>query len=335
MQTINSKVAGTSHKNEDGEKRQEIIKDYCRRGKRLRLIREPGNQYDSNAISIWVKDRLFYLIPVHTQIGYVTAVAAETVADHMDSGGEAFAKITEITGDTKGKRNRGVNIEITCAPAGTPQPRQTRWGLIAVPVALILIFSNYPSSDKPTKPKPPSTKEQVLTLQGEDFEAGLKKIRAEARKSALEENKKILAAHDKELRDVESAAAKDKALAIRNERFMHTNTTLSFTWKTASFGTVMVADFLITNYNRFPIKDITISCSHYGNSGTRLDTNEITIYEIFYAKRRKRVLNSNVGFIHPQTTKTTCKITAVKKLLPRNKTTTLISHSTPANANTR
>jgi hypothetical protein len=46
-----SKVAGVAHNNADGSSRQQII-SRCRVGEELSLVREPGNEFDPNAIKI-------------------------------------------------------------------------------------------------------------------------------------------------------------------------------------------------------------------------------------------------------------------------------------------
>lgn len=46
-------------------------------GDRVRLVREPGNQYDSNAVQVW-------FLAVH--IGYVPKVANPSIAGAMDAG---------------------------------------------------------------------------------------------------------------------------------------------------------------------------------------------------------------------------------------------------------
>lgn len=99
-----TKVAGVTKKNLDGTSRQEIIAD-CREGEALLLVREPNNPKDPNAIKLC---RL-----LGDQIGYISSEIATRMADEMDRGKKFSAKISEITGGVKGKRTRGVNIEIS------------------------------------------------------------------------------------------------------------------------------------------------------------------------------------------------------------------------------
>lgn len=70
----------------------------------LMLRREPENTHDKNAIKvIWVD--------IH--IGYIPAGTAEKLAPLMDDGKlQFYGVITEITGGTEEKTNKGINIEI-------------------------------------------------------------------------------------------------------------------------------------------------------------------------------------------------------------------------------
>jgi hypothetical protein len=68
-----TKVAGVSHRNRDRTNRQQIIRDTCREGQRVRLIREPNNRYDENAIGVWTE--------YGEQIGYLNADVARIARD--------------------------------------------------------------------------------------------------------------------------------------------------------------------------------------------------------------------------------------------------------------
>ena len=70
----------------------------------------------------------------------------------------------------------------------------------------------------------------------------------------------------------------------------------------------MVANFTIRNDSAYEIRDIEIVCDHYARSGTRIDRNERTIYDIVPAKRRRTFRNFNMGFIHSQVQKSGCRI---------------------------
>jgi hypothetical protein len=68
----------------------------------------------------------------------------------------------------------------------------------------------------------------------------------------------------------------------------------------------MTASFTIENKNAFPIKDVEITCHHFANSGTEIDSNTRTVYEIVPAKGSKRVNAFSMGFIHSQAAKSAC-----------------------------
>ena len=115
-QTFRSKVRGVAQKNQDGNERQKYISSYCKPGMDLVLKREPTNPHDRNAIGVWVVAKMLFL-PKTVQIGYLGAEVAKELAPVIDNNGEVTAKITEVTGGTKDKRERGVNIEISVKPA--------------------------------------------------------------------------------------------------------------------------------------------------------------------------------------------------------------------------
>lgn len=71
-------------------------------------------------------------------------------------------------------------------------------------------------------------------------------------------------------------------------------------WHKGGFDTIMMADFVITNSSPWPVKDLTITCHHSANSGTQIDENTRTIYEIFPAHSTRLISNFNMGFISSQ-----------------------------------
>jgi hypothetical protein len=83
---------------------------------------------------------------------------------------------------------------------------------------------------------------------------------------------------------------------------------LEYTWTTEGFGTVMKANLQIKNNSTSDIKDIQIQCDHFAKSGTKIDSNNRTIYEIINAKSSKRFFKYNMGFIRDQVHSTYCYI---------------------------
>ena len=101
MREIRTKVRGISHRNGDGTRRQKIVRQ-CRCGQQLRLIREPDNRYDQNAIAVYVG---------HSQLGYVSRDLASDLAPIIDDGGSAAAEVLQVTGGGW-FRHYGLNIVI-------------------------------------------------------------------------------------------------------------------------------------------------------------------------------------------------------------------------------
>ncbi|MBS3799257.1 hypothetical protein [Pseudoalteromonas sp. BDTF-M6] len=90
------------------------------------------------------------------------------------------------------------------------------------------------------------------------------------------------------------------------------NMDLEYTWTKEAFGSIMEVDFIITNNNDVDVKDIQIECNHFAKSGTEIDSNNRTIYEVVKHGSKKRYPNFNMGFMHSQAVKSSC---FVKKVL--------------------
>ena len=71
-------------------------------------------------------------------------------------------------------------------------------------------------------------------------------------------------------------------------------------WQKAGFGNIMEADFTITNSSTHDIKDVEIRTIQSGKSGTQIDRNTRTIYEIIKAGETREFKKFNMGFIHSQ-----------------------------------
>jgi hypothetical protein len=106
-----SKIAGVSHKNRDGSSRQTIIRR-CRIGEPLRFQCEPDNPVDPKAVAILRADG--------EQVGYLEARAAAELHRELASGEQIPCYITDLTGGTRDKPARGVNIYIGGEPPLEP-----------------------------------------------------------------------------------------------------------------------------------------------------------------------------------------------------------------------
>ena len=83
---------------------------------------------------------------------------------------------------------------------------------------------------------------------------------------------------------------------------------LDFSWSTKGFDNIMSANFTIKNDSSRDIKDVKITCTHRSKSGTIIDSNTRTIYEIFDGHTKKTINDFNMGFIHSQANTSSCKI---------------------------
>jgi hypothetical protein len=87
---------------------------------------------------------------------------------------------------------------------------------------------------------------------------------------------------------------------------------LKYEWGKAGFDNVMEANFTIENQSKYDVKDIEIKCTHFAKSGTVIDSNTRTIYDIVKAKSKKRFDKFSMGFIHSQANSSACEITDLK-----------------------
>jgi hypothetical protein len=84
---------------------------------------------------------------------------------------------------------------------------------------------------------------------------------------------------------------------------------LEYTWTKGEFGTFMTANFTIKNPTGVAFKDVEITCKHRAPSGTEIDSNTRTIYEVVGANSTKKIRNFDMGFIHSQAATSSCGIT--------------------------
>jgi predicted RNA methylase len=110
-------------------------------------------------------------------------------------------------------------------------------------------------------------------------------------------------------KEVEKQNAAAAALAANLE-------IVDFKWAKEGFGSVMEADFKIRNNGPDDLKDIEITCQHAAPSGTMIDKNVRTIYEVVKAGETKEFKNFSMGFIDSQATKSGATVTKAVKVIP-------------------
>jgi len=129
VRTIHTKIRGVSFSNPNGASRQEIIRQFCRVGDALLLMREPANPVDSNAVAVI---RICRGTDGKTEfgdlLGHLSREIARDLALHFDQGPVGFAEILEITGDLEHRDcgNVGVNIRADIYMSGCDTNRRPR-----------------------------------------------------------------------------------------------------------------------------------------------------------------------------------------------------------------
>jgi len=83
---------------------------------------------------------------------------------------------------------------------------------------------------------------------------------------------------------------------------------LDFRWSKEGFGNIMEADFTVKNDSDYDVKDLEIKCIHHAKSGTEIDSNTRTIYDVVKKHSTKKFHKFSMGFIHSQAASSSCGI---------------------------
>ena len=83
---------------------------------------------------------------------------------------------------------------------------------------------------------------------------------------------------------------------------------LDFKWRKEAFGSIMIADFTLTNPTQYRFKDFEIKCTHSAPSGTVIDSNTRIIYQTVEPNSTKVIREMNMGFIHDQASGSSCEM---------------------------
>jgi hypothetical protein len=77
-------------------------------------------------------------------------------------------------------------------------------------------------------------------------------------------------------------------------------------WDKGGFGSVIIADFKITNNTNKTVKDITVRCGGYSETKTRIDQNKRVIYKEIKPGQTIVVKEFNMGFVSPNVISIAC-----------------------------
>ena len=82
----------------------------------------------------------------------------------------------------------------------------------------------------------------------------------------------------------------------------------NFNWHKGGFDNVMIISATLKNSSNRDVKDVEIVCTHASNSGTVIDRNKKTIFELVKAGKSVKVKEFSMGFIHSQANRSSCEI---------------------------
>jgi ribosomal protein L40E len=82
-----------------------------------------------------------------------------------------------------------------------------------------------------------------------------------------------------------------------------------FKWTAGGFGSIMLISLKFKNEGARDVKDIEVQCDSSSNSGTKIDTNKKTVFELVKAGKSVTIREFNMGFINNQAAATSCRVT--------------------------
>ena len=68
----------------------------CREGTPVKLVREPSNAHDANAIAVCIKEPILGLLPRWTKMGHLKATLAARLAPKTDAGLNIDARVVSV-----------------------------------------------------------------------------------------------------------------------------------------------------------------------------------------------------------------------------------------------
>jgi hypothetical protein len=89
---------------------------------------------------------------------------------------------------------------------------------------------------------------------------------------------------------------------------MQATSIAKFRWYKEDISSIMMATFTIKNDGNTPVKDIEIKCVHSAPSGTVIDSNTRTIYQVIPPHKARTFRDFNMGFINSQASSSNCGI---------------------------
>jgi hypothetical protein len=104
------------------------------------------------------------------------------------------------------------------------------------------------------------------------------------------------------------AAAASPAMLTPRQEAQQSLEIVDWRFRTTAGGSIMEADFKIRNKGTKAFKDIEIQCLHYAPSGTQIDQNTRTIYEVIQPGQTREFKAFNMGFIHSQAKRSSATI---------------------------
>ncbi len=114
---------------------------------------------------------------------------------------------------------------------------------------------------------------------------------------------------DSSTRDTTSSVNTTEEPKLFHEAALANVKLVRYSWYTDELVPIMKANFTIRNNNEVPVKDLEVTCWHSAASGTLIDHNTRTIYEVIGSHATRSFRDFNMGFIHSQAARSACSVT--------------------------
>jgi hypothetical protein len=82
----------------------------------------------------------------------------------------------------------------------------------------------------------------------------------------------------------------------------------NFEWVRGGFGTVAIAGFTIRNNGGTAVKDLTLACFGFAESGTKVDLASKVLYVKIGPRKRRHFAEQNLGLISHDVDKLVCRV---------------------------
>lgn len=83
---------------------------------------------------------------------------------------------------------------------------------------------------------------------------------------------------------------------------------ISMSWRAPSDSLVLKIDAAVFNPGPYAVKDVVIACNIFGQSGTKIDSSSVIVYQRFPPGQATHITQLNMGIKPPQLNTVACAV---------------------------